>query len=259
LVPFPVMKNAMKAKIDAGGTALGYLVTMPAVPMVQALAATGVDFVMIDLEHSPIGIEAATAMIAATRGSEAAPLVRVPGPRSDLVKPALDSGAFGIVFPQIATVAEAKATVEVTRYTPAGRRGYGPTYAALRWGMAPLDYLKAANREILNIVLIESLDGVEALDEILAVDGIDVVAVARGDLSENLGVAGEFDHPRLKEVVARCEQKIFARKNVALGGIAFTQEEGKSMIARGYRFLVLGTDSMLVQRGAAAQVAAIRA
>ena len=80
--------------------------------------------------------------------------------------------------------------MQAVRYAPEGRRGYGPTYAALRWGLSNLDYLKAANAAVLDVVLIESLAGVDALDDILAVDGLDVVAVARGDLSENLGVAG---------------------------------------------------------------------
>ena len=93
------------------------------------------------------------------------------------------------MFPQIATRAEAEATVRAVRYAPAGRRGYGPTYAALRWALPNLDYLKAANDAVVNAVLIESLAGVDALDDILTVTGLDVVAVARGDLSQNLGVA----------------------------------------------------------------------
>jgi 4-hydroxy-2-oxoheptanedioate aldolase len=252
------MQNKVKAALRDGRATLGYLITMPSVHLVQLLAASGADWLMLDLEHAPLGIETVGAMIAATSGTGATPLVRVPGPSSDLVKPVLDSGAFGVVFPQIATRAEAEATVAVTHYAPAGRRGYGPTYAALRWGMAPLDYLKVANDEILNIVLIESLAGVEQLDAILAVEGIDVVAVARGDLSENLGIAGQFAHPRLREVVAAAEAKILGQKRVALGGIAFSTEEAKEMIQRGYRFLVLGSDAALFQRTASAQLSAIR-
>ena len=92
-----------------------------------------------------------------------------PATRPELVKPVLDCGALGVVFPQIATRAEAEATVQAVRYAPAGRRGYGPTYAALRWGLPNLEYLKAANEAVLNVVLIESLAGVDALDEILNV------------------------------------------------------------------------------------------
>jgi 4-hydroxy-2-oxoheptanedioate aldolase len=226
---------------------------------VQALARTGVDWLMLDMEHAPTSIESIAAMVAATAGTPATPLVRVPGVRPELVKPVLDCGALGIVFPQIATRAEAEATVQAVRYAPAGRRGYGPTYAALRWGMSNFDYRKAANDAVLDVVLIESLAAVEALDDILAVEGLDVVAVARGDLSENLGVAGQLDHPRLREVVARAEASILARGRVALGGIAFSADEARAMIDRGYRFVVLGSDAGLLTGAAQRMVQAIRA
>lgn len=152
----------------------------------------------------------------------------------------------------------ARTAVEASRYTPQGTRGYGPTYAALRWGVSPLEYIKSANAEVLRVLLIESLAGLAALDDILRVEGADVVAVARGDLAENLGVPGQFDHPRLKQLVAEAEQKIFARTGVAPGGVAFTPEEARAMIRTGYRFVVLGTDAALVQGTAAAQISAIR-
>jgi 4-hydroxy-2-oxoheptanedioate aldolase len=249
----------LRRSLAEGRATLGYLVTMPSVPMVQALARTGVDWLMIDMEHAPVGIESVAAMIAATGGTPAAPLVRVPGVRPELVKPALDCGALGVVFPQIATRAEAEATAQVVRYAPAGRRGYGPTYAALRWGLSNLEYLAAANDAVLNVVLIESLAGVDALGDILAVRGIDVVAVARGDLSQNLGVAGQLDHPRLREVVARAEGTILGHGGVALGGIAFSADEARAMVGRGYRFVVLGSDAGLITGAAQRMVQAIRA
>jgi 4-hydroxy-2-oxoheptanedioate aldolase len=251
--------GSLRRTLAAGQATIGYLVTMPSVAMVQALARSGVDWLMIDTEHAAIGIETVAAMVAATSGTPVTPLVRVPGPRPELVKQALDCGAGGVVFPQIATRAEAQVTVEVTRYAPVGRRGYGPTYAALRWGMTNIEYLKAANEAILNVVLIESPAGVDALGEILAVEGLDVVAIARGDLSESLGVAGQLDHPRLREVVARAEAAILARPAVALGGIAFAADEARAMIARGYRFVVLGSDAGLISGAAQRMVQAIRA
>jgi 4-hydroxy-2-oxoheptanedioate aldolase len=251
--------GALRRGLAEGRATLGYLVTMAGVQMVQALARSGVDWLMIDTEHAPIGIESVAAMIAATGGTPVTPLVRVPGARPELVKPVLDCGALGVVFPQIATRAEAAATVQAVRYAPAGQRGYGPTYAALRWGLPNLEYLKAANDAVLNVVLIESLAGVDALDDILSVRGLDVVAVARGDLSENLGVAGQFDHPRLREVVARAEDKILAHREVALGGIAFSPDDARAMIARGHRFIVLGSDAGLIGGAAQRMVQAIRA
>ena len=250
--------NPLKRTLAAGRPILGYLVSMASVQMVQALARSGVDWLMIDTEHAPIGIETVAAMVAATNGTPVTPIVRVPGTRPEHVKQTLDCGALGVVFPQIATREEAEATVRAVRYAPVGERGYGPTYAALRWGVSNLDYLKAANEAVLNVVLIESLTGVDALGEILKVSGIDVVAVARGDLSQNLGVAGQFDHPRLREVVARAEAKILVCKDVALGGIAFSAEDARAMIARGHRFLVLGSDTGLVTGAAQRLVQSIK-
>jgi 4-hydroxy-2-oxoheptanedioate aldolase len=250
--------NPVRRAIAEGRATVGYLVSMASVQLVQALARTGVDWLMIDTEHAPIGIESVAALVAATGGTPATPIVRVRGTQPEWVKPVLDCGALGVVFPQVATRAEAEATVRAVRYAPVGRRGYGPTYAALRWGLSSLDYLAAANEAVLNVVLIESLGGVEALDEILKVPGLDVVAVARGDLSENLGVAGQFDHPRLREVVARAEGKVLAAGRVALGGIAFSPEEARAMIARGHRFVVLGSDAALIAGAAQRMVRAIK-
>jgi 4-hydroxy-2-oxoheptanedioate aldolase len=250
--------NPLRRTFAEGRAALGYLVSMPSVQMVQALARAGVDWLMIDTEHAPIGIESVAAMIAATAGTAVTPLVRVGGTRPELVKPVLDCGAMGVVFPQIATREEAEATVRAVRYAPAGERGYGPTYAALRWSLSNLDYLAAANDAVLNVALIESRAGVDALDAILKVRGLDVVAVARGDLSQNLGVAGQFEHPRLREVVAEAERKILACADVVLGGIAFSADDARAMIARGYRFVVLGSDAGLVSGAAQRAVQAIK-
>jgi len=203
--------GTLRKSLAEGRATLGYLVTTPSVQIAQALARTGVDWLMIDTEHAPVGIESVAAMIAATGGTPATPIVRVPAARPELVKPVLDCGALGVVFPQIATRQEAEATVQAVRYAPKGQRGYGPTYAALRWGLPNLEYLRSANDAVLNVVLIESLAGVDALDDILSVSGLDVVAVARGDLSQNLGVAGQFDHPHLREVVAKAPPRTRAR------------------------------------------------
>ena len=250
--------HPLRRTLAEGRATLGYLVSMASVQMVQALARTGVDWLMIDMEHAPTSIESVAAMVAATGGMPAAPIVRVPAARPELVKPVLDCGALGVVFPQISSREEAEAAVQTVRYAPTGQRGYGPTYAALRWGLTNLDYLRAANDAVLSVVLIESPAGVDALDDILTVDGLDVVAVARGDLSQSLGVAGQFDHPRLREVVARAEAKILAHGKVALGGIAFSAEEARAMIARGHRFVVLGSDAGLVASAAQRMVQSIR-
>ena len=250
--------NPLRTALGGGRPILGFLVTTASVQLVQALARTGVDWLMIDTEHAPIGIESVAAMVAATGGTPVTPLVRVAGTAPELVKRALDCGAMGVVFPQIATREEAEATVRAVRYAPAGARGYGPTYAALRWDLSNVDYLNAANEAVLNIVLVESAAGIDALDDILGVAGVDVVAIARGDLSQNLGVAGRPDHPRLVDAVARAEKKILAHAGVTLGGIAFSADDARAMIGRGYRFIVLGSDAGLITGAARRMVQSIK-
>ena len=193
--------NPLKAKLAAGECVAGFMVTMPSVALVQVLAGSGADFLIVDMEHGPIDLATAHAMVAATRGTGAVPIVRVPWTEPWLAKPVLDTGAMGVNFPMVSDAAAARETVRAVRYPPAGARGYAPSYAPLRWGLAPPDYLRVADREILNIVTIEEPGAVERLDEILAVPGIDVVVIASFDLSMSMGVPGRFDDPELLRLV----------------------------------------------------------
>ena len=249
--------NPLKAKLAAGETVAGVLVSLPSVAVVQTLAAAGADWIMIDMEHGPIGIEAAHAMIAATAGTDCVPVVRAPGHQQWMPKQVLDAGAFGIIFPMICTRAQAEATVRAVRYPPLGERGFGPFYAPARWGLSLADYIACANDEILNIVLIEHIDAVEAADEILAVPGIDVASIAPFDLSGSLGLTGQRDHPDVRAAIERAEERILAN-GVVLGGLADSVEAIGRMKARGYRALILGADIGLIGAGAAPLLEAVR-
>ena len=126
--------NALKARLDADQPGVGIIVSMPSVQTTQVLANAGFDWLFIDMEHGPIDIASAHAMITATTGTRAAPLVRVPWNVHWLVKPVLDAGAMGIIFPMIRSAEEAERAVRAVRYPPRGRRGFGPFYAPLRFG-----------------------------------------------------------------------------------------------------------------------------
>src|SRR3954471_9059790 len=119
----------------------GVLCAIPSAVSVQAIAAGGADFVLIDGEHGPIGRETMHAMIAATAGTACAPLVRVPGILEAEVKSALDAGAEGIVYPLVRTPEDAEQAVALTTYPPGGVRGWGPFAAHSRHGVAIGDYL----------------------------------------------------------------------------------------------------------------------
>ena len=250
--------NRLKAKLTAGETVTAFMVTMPSVAMAQVLSASGVDCLIIDMEHGPIDIATVHAMVAATRGTEATPIVRVPWTEHWLVKPVLDTGAMGINFPMISTAEMARASVAALRYPPDGVRGVAPSYAPLRWGLGMADYLRQANREMLNVITIEDTEAVHNLDAILAVPGIDVVAIASFDLSMSLGVPGQLDHPKLTALVAEAEVKV-KRAGIPLAGVALTAEAALAKRASGYQMLLVGFDVQLVEGAARGAVAAAKA
>ncbi len=245
----PAAINRMKAKLAAGGVVTTIMVTMPSVAMVQILAGNGADCLIIDMEHGPIDIATVHAMVAATQGTGATPIVRVPWTEPWLVKPVLDTGAMGINFPMISTPELARASVAAVRYPPEGVRGVAPSYAPLRWGLSFPEYLRAANREILNVITIEDPDAVRNLDSILAVPGIDVVAIASFDLSMAIGVPGQMDHPELQALISEAEGKV-RRAGIPLGGVALTPEAARAKRAAGYQMLLVGFDVTLTGNAA---------
>jgi 4-hydroxy-2-oxoheptanedioate aldolase len=243
--------NPLKARLDAGKSGIGVLLTMPSVNMAQVLGAAGFDWLFIDMEHGPIGIESAYAAITATNGTQMAPIVRVPWNLHWLVKPVLDAGAMGIIFPTIRSAEEAEAAVRAVRYPPTGDRGFGPFYAPLRFGATMMTYADPADREILCILLIEHKDAVEDIDRIVDVEGVDVCQIAPFDLAMSYGYREGVDHPEVQDGIARVEEAVL-RSGKHLGGLGLDVESANAQIARGYRVLIGGFDCALVQRSAAA-------
>jgi 4-hydroxy-2-oxoheptanedioate aldolase len=253
--PRPV--NPLKARWRAGEATYGVLVTMPSVPMMQLLARAGFDWLIVDMEHGPIDIETAHAMIAATSGTPATPLLRVPHNLPWLAKTALDAGAFGIVYPMVNGRAEAETAVRAMKYPPEGERLWGPFYAPARFGLPMPRYVQTANDEVVTLALIEHPDAVRNIEEIVGVPGLDVAIVGIFDLAVSLGYPGQLDHPDVQAAVATVERAVL-KSDVALGGVALSPAQARQMAERGYRALGLGFDWTLVQRGAAAVLEGLR-
>lgn len=244
--------NRVKSVLQSGGVAIGPIVQLPSPPMMSLLARAGFDWLWIDMEHGPIGIETAQLMIDATKGTPTVPLARIPWNHHWLAKPVLDAGAMGVVTPTVNTRAEAIAAVAALRYPPEGNRGFGPTMAAARWGLSAMDYARVANQEILAILLIEDIRAVENIEEIVSVRGVDVVFVGLFDLSGSMGLLGQVTHPQVEAAA----QKVLAaakRAKVAAGTIASTPEEINRRIAEGFQFIAVGSDARLLT-GAASEL-----
>jgi len=235
---------------------LGAIATVPSVQTVQVMARSGLDWIIIDMEHSPIDLAAAHAMIAATSGTPLVPFVRVASGAPWQAKAPLDLGAMGICFPMTTRREDAEAATRAVRYPPEGDRFWGPFYAPFRWNVSMRDYLDCANDEVLAIGTIEHIDAVNTVADVVATRGLDLVFIGPGDLATSMGLRGRADDPAVLAAIHKLES-VIQPSPVLLGGVAHTTEQANAMIARGYRALVVGFDWSLLQRGIAGAIAGI--
>jgi 4-hydroxy-2-oxoheptanedioate aldolase len=239
----------LKAALSSRTPTFGMIATIPSVQSVQALASGGLDWILIDMEHGPIDLSAAHAMITATAGTRTVPLVRVASQDPALCKAVMDLGVLGVCLPMICHRSHAEGLVRAVRYPPAGDRLWGPFYAPMRWGLPMPEYIAAANDAMLAIATIEHPDAVRNIEEIVSVPGLDLAFIGPGDLAMSLGIPGQFADPRFKQAVAHAEAAVL-RSKVALGGVARTPQQAREMLDRGYATIVLGFDWMMLQQGA---------
>jgi 2-keto-3-deoxy-L-rhamnonate aldolase RhmA len=186
--------------LKAGHLCLGTGITFCDSAVVEALAPA-VDFFWIDLEHNPIGMESLLGHLIAAKAGGAPAMVRVPSSDTWLIKRVLDSGAEGIIVPQVRSKQEVESAVAACRYSPLGNRGWGPRRPA-DYGRRPLsDVVREANEQLFVTVQIENMAAVEHIDEIVRVAGLDSVALGPFDLSGSMGLLGQLDHPKVVEAI----------------------------------------------------------
>ena len=243
------MKNHLSQLLKSGQTAVGTLVQLPSPPVVELLAQAGFDWLLIDTEHGPIDAETLQAMIRATGEAAATPIVRIAANLDWLAKRALDLGALGVMAPMVNSADEAQVAVRAVRYPPAGNRGFGPTFAALRWELSGAEYAQQANEAVMAIVQIEHIDAVARVDEILAVPGIDLALVGPYDLSGSMNLLGQVGHAKVQAAIGRVVEAA-RRAKVAAGIFAATADEANRYIEQGFQAILLGTDVAFLSAGA---------
>jgi 4-hydroxy-2-oxoheptanedioate aldolase len=181
-------------------------VILPRIEVVELAALAGFDAVILDQEHGPIGVEALPELVAAAQGAGLACVVRVPECRAKAIEAALDVGADAVLVPHVASADAARDAVAAARFAPDGRRGANPWVRAARYG-ALADFASEANDRCACLALVEETDGVAAIEDILAVPGLDAVFVGPVDLSHSLGYAGQPEHPAVVETVSGLRQR----------------------------------------------------
>lgn len=159
---------------------------IPSVRMAQIVALCGFDGIIIDCEHGHIGDDAMHNSVAAISSLGVSPFIRIRGPAHDIIKRALDTGAHGIMVPQINTAEEARQIVASSKFPPQGVRGQGSAFPAIGHGLTTPEYMKTANQTIITMIQIETRAGVENCEEIAAVEGVDMLFIGPNDLAQSL-------------------------------------------------------------------------
>jgi 2-dehydro-3-deoxyglucarate aldolase/4-hydroxy-2-oxoheptanedioate aldolase len=252
--------NPIKARLAAGGASYGTMAFeffTPGLP--QIVRGCGAEFLLLDMEHSGIGMETVKAQAALCRGIDLVPLVRVPAAQYHFVARALDVGAMGVMVPMVETAEEAQVIVSCTRYPPRGRRGaaFGVAAHDDYAGGAVTDKIAAAEARTMVICLVETAKGIESVDAIAAVPGVDVVWLGHFDLTNFLGIPGEFTHPRylaaVDALLAACR-----RHGKTPGFMAGDERWARDYRARGFRIIAYGIDVLLLQSALQSGIAALR-
>ncbi len=195
--------NPVKRRLERGDCVYGILNSVPTPWLVEMLGHAGFDFVVLDMEHLSVNPETVEHMIRAAECADITPLVRVTGVDAGAIQRALDAGAMGVVVPRVESAEQAREVVAAARFHPLGRRGItgGRTTGFGRLSLE--DYLARANDELLVVLMIESSRGVENIDAIVEVPGVDWILEGAMDLAHNLGVAPDTSHDSVRRALEK--------------------------------------------------------
>ena len=254
-----VRPNPVRQKLRNGGAAFGPMAFEFFTPGLFTLAGeAGADFIILDMEHSGVGPDTIKAQLAFGRGTRVAPFVRVPASVPHLIAPILDAGAMGIMVPLVETREQAQMIVASCRYRPLGRRGLGFSVAHDDYSGGPVDSkILDGNERTLVIALIESERGIQNIDAILAVPGIDVGWLGHYDLTDSMGCPGQFERPEFDAAV-RALLDACERQGKAAGFLANDLPTARAWRAKGFRCLGFGTDVGLFRDALSAGLSALK-
>ena len=251
--------NSMKTRLQDGEIVLGTMVFEFATTGIPSIAAAaGAEFVIFDMEHTGFTSETTRVLLAASRGADVVPIVRVPANQYHLIATQLDLGAMGIMVPMVETAEEARRFVESTKYPPEGRRGAAFNIAHDDHAGGDIEAkIRAANERTLTIVQIETPTGLANVDAIAAVEGLDVIWFGQFDLSNFMGQPGRFDSDAFTGAV-RTIGEAAKRHGKQLGALAMDAADARRWIDAGCTCIALGGDLWIYQRALGASLEQVR-
>jgi len=251
--------NSVKQNLMAGGSSIGtFMFEFHSAGIARAAASTGAEFAIFDMEHTGWSVETIRTLCATSHGTDMLPLVRVPATEYHFIARALDMGAQGVMVPMVESVEQAEKIVKSAKYPPVGRRGsaFGIGHDDYTGGDV-VEKMNSSNEHQLLIAQIETTNGLENVEGIAAVDGIDVLWIGQSDLSASIGIPGQFGHP---DFVAAMDRVINACKdNGKIGGFMPTTLDLAEVVAdKGFRMLAWSGDVWIYQAGLKAGMNSLR-
>lgn len=256
----PVHASIRDALRSDGGLVLCLALLNSRTPDVPAIAAaSGYDAVYVDLEHTSTSLETAGLLCVAAQGAGIVGLVRVPSHDPSMIARVLDIGAAGIIVPHVDSRSEAQAVVDAARFPPVGHRSIsGPTAVSGYERRTAPDLAAVLERRTMVAVMVESPQAVDAVDEIAAVDGLDMILIGPSDLTAEMGIHGQYENERFQRAV-ECVAAACREHGVALGvaGIASLDLLGR-FVDHGLRFISAGTDVGMMTEAATQRAQALR-
>ncbi|MFL6928988.1 MAG: HpcH/HpaI aldolase family protein [Xanthobacteraceae bacterium] len=240
-----VIRNNVREKLKRDEVVASMTVRLVRSVEIARIAHTaGFDSLYIDLEHSSFSLDTTGQICLAALEVGIAPFVRIPAITPDYVSRVLDGGALGVIAPHVGSAEDARAVVAAARFPPLGRRSNAGSLPHLQYrALPPAEVYAAVNAATMVIVQFESADALQRMDDIIAVDGVDMVLVGLNDLLADWGIPGQFDDPRVRDayarIIAACRRH---GKHAGVGGLASRPDLMAEYVKMGARYVSTGTD-----------------
>jgi 2-keto-3-deoxy-L-rhamnonate aldolase RhmA len=240
-----ILRNSVKEKLARGEVVASMTVRLvPTIEIVRMAKSAGFDTIYIDLEHSSFSMETTSQLCVMALEAGVPAFVRVPANTPEYISRVLDGGALGVIAPGVTSAAEARAVVAAAKYPPLGARGLSGALPQLQFRSFPAaEALPALNDATMVIVQFESAASLAAMEEIVAVEGVDMVMIGTNDLMADLGIPGQFDHPKVQDAYERTIAACGKRgKHVGVGGFGSRPDLIEKYVKLGGRYVSTGTD-----------------
>ena len=256
-----ILRNTVKEKLARDEVVASMTVRLVRTVEIARIAHTaGFDALYVDLEHSSFSLETCAQICMAALEAGITPFVRVPANTPDYISRVLDAGALGVIAPHIRSAEDARAVIKAAKFPPLGERSAAGGLPHLHFRSFPVAEAYAAlNDATMVVVQFESAAALAQAEQIIALDGIDMVLIGLNDLLGDLGIPGEYDHPRVREVyaqtIAACRKR---NKHCGVGGLATRPDLAAEFVKMGARYVSTGTDLGFLVEACSARAKAVK-